>query len=90
MSFIIKDVDLRLLNQLNDEDLYNTCTSNHYFLNLCRQDPTLMNRFNHYRQLLHYHPEYLMLLKGINPETNRRIIKNGPLYRGLMDKYAPY
>ncbi len=85
----IADTDLLIMHHLNDEDLYHLCLSNHYFLHLCRHDPILTERFEDYRYDSFHHPKYLLLLKGIHPETGRQLVKSGITYRGLLNKYKP-
>lgn len=44
----IPDTDLRILGQLSDKDLYETCQSNRYLFHLCQNSKTLRERVRKY------------------------------------------
>lgn len=87
MNVGISELDIIILQNLTEPELYHVCTTNKYFLNLCRNNKDLADKFNNYRHCLEHHQNYLNVLDAINPETGRRIVKGGIVYRGLLDKY---
>lgn len=62
----IKDVDIKILNELNDKDLISVCQSNQYANSLCNEDDLWRNRV-----LIHY-GKYL----GTAPEIKRKYVQN--------------
>lgn len=44
----LDDTNIYTLYNLNDRDLYHTCITNKYFLNLCQNDVILKTRLNNY------------------------------------------
>ncbi len=89
---LLPELNNIILHNLNKGDLYSICVTNKYFLNLCKSDKILHNRFIDAIQLNNTYLDSLknrsLVLSGINPYNKRKIILyRSKVYYDLLDLY---
>lgn len=92
----VKDVDLKILSELNDTDLFNFCIVNKYANKLCKDEHFWMNRFlerfgtPHKPDYMSWRRYYLQVVKDINELKNPwdffqiRFTRIGDIFRNIF------
>ena len=93
----VKDVDLKILSELNDKDLFSFCIVNKYANKLCKDEHFWMNRFlnrfgePHKPDYMSWRKYYLQVVKDINEFQNPweffliRFTRIGNIFRNIFE-----
>lgn len=74
----IPEMDTHILKQLDSKSLYNACQINSYAAELCWNNKKLRNR--HILEM-EKHGQYVL-----NPNTGRKILVGGKVYKQLLEE----